>query len=299
MNDDCVTCSMIGRFGNQLFQYAALRVYARRYGLKLQTGSWVGEQLFGIPSSPITVRLPRYTERRKVDDNPCVPEGRELCGHDFHGYGQYHTSYFAPDRKWLCELYRPVGKLRQRMDEPLRQLQHKGKTLIGLHLRRGDYGRLSFYFTPTLWYLTWLRKHWADYEEPVLFIATEDVELVEEFAAYNPVIATDLGVDLKAEPLDNYPYLKHDLKDQDPIQLDFFPDWFLMSECAVILMPNSTFSMTAAMFSDQVRQVFRSDLPTQEFIEIDPWNCCPLTHDQAEDWKHVPGVCVEDNPKWD
>ncbi len=298
--DHYVTCSLIGRFGNQLFQYAALQTYARRHELTLQTTPWVGEQLFGIPPSPITMRLPRYIEGSKATNKPCVdpPLKQELYGRDFHGYGQYHTSYFAPDRTWLRELYRPIGSLRKRMGEPLRRLRECGKTLVGLHLRRGDYGRLSFYITPTSWYLNWLRQHWDGLNEPVLFIATESPELVDEFAAYNPVIATDLGVDLSTMPLDNYPYLGHDMEHRDPWQMDFFPDWFLLSECDMILMPNSTFSMTAAMFSDTVQKVYRSDLPTQEFVEIDPWNCAPLTHDQAEDWRHVSGVCLNENPKW-
>lgn len=301
-NKECyVTASMIGRFGNQLFQYAALRVYERQYNLTLQTGPWVGEQLFGIEPSPITVRLANYYEGCGNSDKPCVtpPVGRALCGRNFCGYAQYHTSYFSPSRVWLRELYRPIGALQQRMDEPLRQLRRKGTTLIGLHLRRGDYGRLAFYITPVDWYLAWLRKHWTDYTDPVLFVASEDPSLIHEFAKYNPVSATDLGVDLATEPLEHYPYLTHDLADRVPWQMDFFPDWFLLSECDVMLMPNSTFSMTAAMFSDTIQRVYRSDLPTQEFVEIDPWDCEPLTYDLAEDWKHVEGVCLEENPKWD
>lgn len=289
-----------GRFGNQLFQYGALRIYARRYGLKLQTAPWVGEYLFGIPPAPVTVRLPPFREGCGTPENPCVPPPADaaLCGHDYQGYAQYHTSYFAPHRIWLRELFRPDGNVIERFQSPLRRLRTLGKTVVGIHLRRGDYGRLAFYITPSSWYLAWLRRHWADLDNPVLFIATESPDLVDEFSEYNPVTATSLGVDLRTEPLAAYQYLPFDIQHRDPWQMDFFPDWFFLSQCDLMLIPNSTYSFTAAMFSDTVARVFRSDLPTQEFVEIDVWNEAPLTYDQAEDWRHVPGVCLDANPAW-
>ncbi len=80
--------------------------------------------------------------------------------------------------------------------------------------------------------------------------------------------------------------------------MDFFPDLYFLTHCEVMLIPNSTFSFTAAMFSDTIHRIFRSDLPTQEFVEIDVWNEAPLTYDMAEDWRHVPGVCLDENPAW-
>ena len=303
MNDKLVSMSLLGRygrFGNQLFQYAALRIYARRYGLQWQTAPWVGEQLFGIVPSPLTVNLPPYNEGCGTFEKPCIdpPVGLSLMGHDYRGYAQYHTSYFFPHRKWLRELYRPAGAVKARFDQPLRTLRQRGNTLVGLHLRRGDYGRLAFYVTPVTWYLDWLRKNWCALDKPVLFIATESPALVNEFARYDPVTAPDLGVDLKTAPLPSYHYLRFDVSNPTPWQMDFFPDWYFLTQCDMMLIPNSTFSFTAAMFSDTVQHTFRSDLPTQEFVEIDPWNAAPLTYDLAEDWKHVPGVCLDSTPYW-
>ncbi len=132
------------------------------------------------------------------------------------GYAQYQTSYFDPHRKWLRELYRPNGHVQARFDSPLHRLRKLGQTVVGLHLRRGDYGRLAYYITPTSWYLEWLRRNWADLDEPVLFIATESPDLVDEFSKYNPVTATSLGVDLRTEPLETYHYLPYDMKTRDP-----------------------------------------------------------------------------------
>ena len=303
MSNNLVSMSLLGRygrFGNQLFQYGALRIYARRYGLQLQNAAWIGEDLFGIEPSPITEKLPPYVEGCGTPEKPCVdpPVGLSLRGKDFQGYAQYHTSYFAGARKWVRELFRPAAPVQERLEAPLQILKERGKTLIGLHLRRGDYGRLAFYITPVEWYLRWLERNWSSLEDPVLFIATESPALAEEFAEYNPVMTPDLGVDLKAEPMPTYQYLGHDMEQRDPWQMDFFPDWYSLTHCDVMLMPNSTFSLTAAMFSDTIRRVYRSDLPTQEFIEIDPWDEAPLTYDQAEDWRHVESVCLDETKHW-
>lgn len=37
-----------GRFGNQLLQYAFLRLYADGHGLSCQTADWIGRDLFDL-----------------------------------------------------------------------------------------------------------------------------------------------------------------------------------------------------------------------------------------------------------
>jgi hypothetical protein len=45
---------LIGRFGNQLFQYAYARAYAEQRGLELRTNPWPGQQIFeGINDGPL------------------------------------------------------------------------------------------------------------------------------------------------------------------------------------------------------------------------------------------------------
>lgn len=290
-----------GRFGNQLFQYAFLRIYARRHGLQLQTPPWVGEELFGIPPSPITVNLPAYQEPVTHDHQPLTGQtepGRELCGHDFRGYAQYHTSFYAPHRTRIREMYRPAGHLHQRMENPIRRLRSMGKTIIGIHLRRGDYGRLEFYVTPVSWYLDWLAANWHNYKAPVLFIATESPDLAKAFTAYAPATTSTLGIDLERNPLPHYPYLAHDTRARDPWQMDFFPDWYLLSQCDVLVTPNSTFSFTAGMVSNSLREFWRSSLPLAGFENLDIWDTIPLTHDRAEDYRHLDGVCLDETAYW-
>jgi hypothetical protein len=78
--------------------------------------------------------------------------------------------------------------------------------------------------------------------------------------------------------------------------MDFFPDWYFLSLCDVLLAPNSTFSVTAAMMG--CNYFWRSSLPQQKFVQEDPWDMYPLTHNKAEDYRHVPGVCLDETPYW-
>jgi hypothetical protein len=148
----------------------------------------------------------------------------------------------------------------------------------------------------------WLEENWARFKNPVLFIATETPSLVDEFADYSPVTANTLGVDLKKEPLRHYSYLDRDKRVREPWQMDFFPDWYLLSQCNVLVTPNSTFSFTAGMVSDNLQEFWRSSLPPVSspsgFEKLDIWNTVPLTHDRAEDYRHLEGVCLDETPYW-
>jgi len=287
-----------GRFANQVIQYAFLRVYALQHDLTVQNAPWVGEELFGIRPAPVTVKLPQYAEPHEGGVRPTALPDIRAVNRDFSGWAQYHTSFYRPHKKFLQGLFRPVIEIRQRMDMAVRRLGFQGRTRVGVHLRRGDYGQREFYITPVDWYLNWLDVNWMDLNDPVLFVASEDKSLVDEFADYDPQTTESLGVDLEAKPLRTYNYLARDLETREPHLLDFVPDWYLLTQCEYVLMPNSTFSFAAAMMSRRLQHAFRSDLPTQRFKEIDVWDTTPMTYELAEDFRHVPGVCLAENPHW-
>ena len=296
-----ITMSQFGKWGrwsNQLFQYAFLKCYAKEHDCELQLPPWVGNVLLGADDPPVTVELPTKVEQTNHLEQAKPPVGDEYVNHDFRGYAQYPTSYYRPWRKEIKKLWAPTESVAKRMVYPVLHLRERGRTIVGIHLRRGDYGRLIFYVTPVRWYLEWLAVHWDELDDPVLFVASEDPNLVEEFRQYNPVTAETLGVDLASEPLEHYAYLAPDLQSREPLQMEFFPDWYLLSWCNVILAPNSTYSFTAALDSWKPRQFWRSDLKQEKFVQLDPWNAYPLTHDKAEDFRHVPGVCLDETKYW-
>lgn len=54
MSNGVLNLRLIGRFGNQLFQYAYARALSERDGLELRTDPWIGQQIFEISDPPIS-----------------------------------------------------------------------------------------------------------------------------------------------------------------------------------------------------------------------------------------------------
>lgn len=287
-----------GRAGNQFFQYCFLRLYAKKHNLELQIPPWVGTHLFGLKDSPVSKVLPPWKEPGSGLDHPTPPQGTEAVNRDFQGYAQYHTSYYAKHQKEIRSFFQPVPRVRARV-APARARLHMGRgTTIGLHIRRGDYGRGIFPLVPIPWYLDWLRDNWGKYYKPRLFIATEDPSVVENFRDYDPQTIETLGIDLKAEPMADCTYLTHDLETKDNRALDWYPDFYLLSTCDVILGGSSTFSFFAAMLNSSLQEYWRATLADAEFVLANPWNAFPILREHVRDYPHLEGIALERNPYW-
>ena len=289
----------MGRWANMLFQYAFLRVYARRRGARVEVPHWAGRDVYGFDDPRPSRALPEWLEATDPQEQAFPPAGDEVLDHDFVGYGQVHTSWYAPDREFLCSLYSsPVPAVAARMAGPVAALRSRGRTVVGVHLRRGDYGQSIFYLTPVEWYLRLLEHLWPTLDAPALFVATEDPALVERFAAYHPVTAEGLGVDFRPVAAPGLPHLRPDLVERDARALDFYPDFHLLQQCDVMLAPNSSYSFMAAMLAPTLTQFWRSSLRTQGFAREDPWDAYPLQHDRVQDFAHVEGVALQANRYW-
>jgi len=300
----------MGRFGNQVFEYMFIRSYAQRYGLDYQVSPWIGQALFGHQDPPLITNLPRYDERRiriggvsrteqlnVALSQSMPPDSMEVAGHDFHGYAQFHTSYYRPQREFICSLFVSIDELRQRLEPAVTPLTDSRRTTIGLHMRRGDTGRLIFYLTPNEWYLAWLKEHWSRFENPQLFIASEEPSDIEAFREYHPISAKNL-IQLSDERYQLYNYLQYDLTNPTAESMDWFPDWWLLTHCDVLLFGESTFSFSAAMMDSHLRECWRSVLSKQQFVKIDPWDSYPLVREHLDDYPNIPGTFYQSNPKW-
>lgn len=304
----------MGRWGNQVFQYIFLRTYARRYNLSYQAPRWEGQRLFGFKDPPIIgPRLSRYDEHwDKVISHSTInnyqdawrpsiaPKDGAVIDHDYCGYCQFHTSYYTPDKDFIQNLFIPTQEVQARIALAIGKLtQHQAlpKTVIGLHLRRGDTGRAIFYLTPNEWYLAWLEEHWQAFHNPQLFIATEEPSDVKAFVAYNPITSADL-LQLDLLRYLSYNYLRCDLASPTLQSMDWFPDWYLLTQCNVLLFGESTFSFSAAMVSTQLSEAWQSRLSTQTFERLDPWNAQPLRREHLDEHPPIPGTRYVRNSKW-
>lgn len=242
------TLGHYGRFGNQLFQYAALKIYARLNGLRAEVPlDWDGRKWFvGCNDLPISRRV-----RGQTIPTECIwLNGNGFEGYDIKGYCQYHTSLFAPYKDYFRLLYKFIKPLERVLKESLPQEQG---TLIGIHIRLSDYrlpGR-SANIAPKKWYLDWLRDNWKKFDNPVLFIASDEIDnVIEEFREYKPH-AYSAGA-------------------------NFLYDFYTLSHCDYLLISNSTFSFTAAMLNEKGKEFHRPDFEKEKMVSFDPWDSKPL-----------------------
>jgi FkbM family methyltransferase len=255
----------IARFGNQIFDYAFLRIYAKEHGMRLELPAWCGQYLFGHKERPISHPLPQVVEQEtpyKLSESAILNAPEPFKNVDFIGYFQFHTQYYAQHKEYFHSLFKPVSEVEAKMQESVNRLRERGKTVVGLHLRRGDYSWASdivpyLAIAPNKWYIEWLDGFWETLDEPVLFIASDEIEnVVGDFADYNPVTAKDLGVEMPEAP--------------------FYPDFYILSQCDVLATSNSTFSFAASMLNERCKFFFRPNLQKNKLIPFDPWNSEPL-----------------------
>ena len=270
------TLGQNGRFANQIFQYAFLKIYAKEHDLGVETSEWIGRYLFGhkdpLISRQLPVRrilLPQDHTRKNFPDaliidnpEPLLSDTEKTLGDvDLWGYFQFHTKYYAPYKEYFISLFEPVPEIKEKIDEALSRLRSKGKTIVGLHLRRRDYGYGPFFIAPNEWYLEWLDGLWGSLDAPVLFIASDDPEkVIKDFERYCPVTSQDLGIELP--------------------QAEFYPDFYLLSQCDVVAISNSSYSFAACMLNKEGKLFMRPHLPSYKLIEFDPWDSEVLFYDE-------------------
>ena len=267
-----------GRFGNWLFQYMFLKCYALKHNLQVQTPHWPGHELFGCDDRLITATLPAYHGDTGQDApaTPLLQRPETIASVDFVGYFQYPTRVYAPYRDFIRRLFTPQPGLAAKLEQGVRHVVPEGRTLVGLHIRRGDFGEDQFYITPTAWYLELLEQLWPTLDNPILYIASDEPgKIVPDFADYRPRTARDLRVRLPHAP--------------------YFLDFYVLTQAHVLAIPNSTFSFFAALLNRNQQEVYRSHLceplESPPFRQVDPWNSDVLDHHACvEMFPNVAGI---------
>ncbi len=243
-----------GRFANQLFQYAFIKIYAKTHGFRVETANWIGNILFGISDPPVTKQLPliRQDTYKLAEDH--IPNAKVPYKNvDFGGIFRYHTSFYAPHKEYFRSLFKPVPVIEKYLSYGYNKLKERGNTIVGLHLRRGDYGYSHYFRAPTIWYLRWLEGYWETLDHPVLFIASDEPDKVlGDFEKFSPVTSWDLGLKIH--------------------KIEYYPDFYMLSQCDILAISNSSFSFAASMLNEKAKCFFRPHLPTQKLIPFDPWH---------------------------
>ncbi len=241
-----------GRFGNQIFQYAFLRFYARAHGFQYQVPHWPGQHIFGLNDPVVDITLPRVEVASRADlVHACAKE--PIFDADFWGYFQ-EAEYFSSDKPFFYELFQPVPVLASYLNQCWAPLL--GHEVIGLHLRYGDYGYGYFFETPLPWVIAELKRRWHTYVSPVLYLATDDPRVRRALKCFSPILCADIFPDAGSE---NCP--------------EFYADFWALSKVDSLLMiANSSFSFAAAMLNDRCQEMLRPSIYRKGFVELDPWS---------------------------
>jgi hypothetical protein len=258
----------LGRFANQLWQYLFIRMYGLRNGLAIEVPAWDGEELFGFSdarpaagSSPAlpSLALPSLAflgtgdddlELWEIDDPP-----RNV---DFKGYFQSLPPQWAAHRAFIRGLYTLKPEWRGAIDRLHQRLKEDRRTLISIHVRRGDYRsydhgrRPEFRLVPVDWYRTLLDRIWPGLERPVLRVATDEPETVlPAFAGYDQLdvsfFAADFGIP------------------------DHVRDFVMLQEADCLVACNSSFSTMAAVTGRPGQTCWLADFRIHGFTPYDPW----------------------------
>lgn len=246
-----------GRFANQLFQYAFLKIYAKEHNLQVETPAWIGQQLFGLADPAISKSLPSVKEHASGPPEAELMQPWKICKNvDIWGYFQ-DARYFAPHKEYFCATFQPAAAIKQQLKPGLEALQRMGKNIIGLHVRRGDFGYGNFQITPYAWYHELLEFLWATVDQPVLFIASDDLPgVLPEFASYNPVTSSDLGMLMPEAP--------------------FYPDFHILSNCDIVALSNSSFGFAACLLNENLQRCYRPLLAKQRLVECNVWDATAI-----------------------
>src|SRR5262249_3252503 len=76
----------LGRFGNQLLQYAYLRSYAETAGCGVETNDWIGRDLFQLSDPFVSKVLPRLEEKSFDSPGAIAPGARPRTDVDLAGF---------------------------------------------------------------------------------------------------------------------------------------------------------------------------------------------------------------------
>ena len=211
-----------GRFANQLFQYAYLR---QESGGDYQCPRWMGQLVYNLDDKPPTRGTPELSYKFPL-----------------------HSSYYNKDL--FQSLFKTKSQLKQMLDTEISIIK-KRRILVGVHLRRGDFGTFKrksarwCFVAPVEWYVNWLDEH--NLHDPLVFIASEEAcNLWKEFP-------------------DRYTTFYWPNK-------NFYWDFYTLTQCDYLLISNSSFGFAASMLNNRAKGFYRPRLSERKLIEYDPWN---------------------------
>ena len=265
-----------GRFGNQLFEYAFLKLYALRNGLILKVPPWQGEELFGFSDSRSREGelLELAFDAFDSDDLALWEMDAPPRNVNFFGFFQEFPPSFQLHRTFLRRLFSLRNrKIREMLESARNQLRSQKRTLVAVHIRRGDYvnnGTPETRIVPVAWYRDLLTTLLPQLDNPVVAVATDGGTAVREQFADLPLLPADYFA--------------------APGLVEFWPDFYALSEADVLLLCNSSFSRMAALLAEKGQRCFLPDFGEHRFVPYAPW-------EETNFWSRFSGEDLRGGPQ--
>jgi hypothetical protein len=240
----------LGRFGNQLFQYAGINLYARLHGYTAIIPKWIGNEIFkGVnpsynPTEKIkslflpTCQLSDIKSYDKIGKikfilglNDRLPETTDIKNlysnpkDNINFYSYFQDEFSLELLKKHKELVRKWFSFKPEIEDVFKKSTESIKPWIGVHVRRGDFVRLGF-AVPTDKYLELLEK---TENGKKLYISTDDKNIISDFKNFELINVSN--------PLPNVP--------------GFIFDFWMLKNSETILGCGSTFSWWAAYLNEK------------------------------------------------
>jgi hypothetical protein len=247
-----------GRFANQLFQYAFLKMYTLRHGATVAVPSWGGKHLYGF-DDPSCDGL--WFPQLRFPGHVLAPELWEAeeppIGVDMLGYFQEIPACWRRHRPFLRRMFQLPRPFESAIDAWHADMTRGGeRTLVAIHVRRGDYRDQSdnpwLRLVPEAWYLAWLRTIWPTLRDPLLFIATDEPDVIR------PVFK-----EFETAPAS--------LRQAVQLLPDSLRDFEILRRADYLAMCNSSFSRMAAILAHPAQKCFLPAFHTKRFVPYEPW----------------------------
>ncbi|XP_070183155.1 galactoside 2-alpha-L-fucosyltransferase Sec1-like, partial [Littorina saxatilis] len=178
-----------GRLGNQMFQYAAVLGIARRQNRISMYGA-SSDLSSSVQHPPVTPNAAQYSGRcraaKRQWESSCCQVDNALLNLDpqlDYTIGQYLQSwkYFEGFEDEVKDAMRFKDSIQSRVDKTIAQLrkENSNKTLVGVHVRRGDYlrdlhVRMGYRTAPASYFkeaMSFMRKRFGSV---AFFVSTDD-----------------------------------------------------------------------------------------------------------------------------
>lgn len=253
----CVTMTSLGslgRFGNQLIQYAILRLYARKAGAVAVCPDWIGRDLYAlddptIPSSQISTSLHENAVIEALEGEN-TPANVELQGFFSDTFERWKHR-----RDEIRAFFKPSPKLLPLVESWVTAVRSHGSEVVAIHLRRGDFDGETFWKAPEEIYLNWLNALWPTLANPVLYVASDEPSVIAAFEKFAPISAVHLEGKVPG--------------------IEFYTDHAIITHADHVAVSPSTFSWTACWLNTTAKSFSRPNRATGSMEPWDPWGSNP------------------------